>query len=160
MLLIGHIDYFIHHMNSDMFILRPPDRLPLQKGSIYSTLLNRLQTKYSALMRQYADDIVVRASQLTPVRTGRLRAGYQVAISGRYPMMMARIMNPVPYFNYIEYGRRVKGVKEVYRGRGYRGIGKEKTDGVRMLGRSIDENAQRLDELHQNFEHEFSEVIQ
>lgn len=145
-----------------MFItLKPTRNLPFE--DISRSDLDSIHSRYLGISRKYLKRVVTEARKLTPVRSGRLKGGYRIVHNGRFPFLEVRIVNPVPYFEAVERGRRVKQKKEVLRGKERAGIRQrpaERTEGVRMLGRSVGAHARQLKSVENSFQSEFLSLIQ
>lgn len=105
--------------------------------------MNRLEQKGQQQLKEYAERVVRDAQTLTPFRSGRLRAGYRTQVSGRFPNMQVQISNPIPYFEFVEYGWKIP-----------RAIAPKKTSiaGQYMLTKSLATHEPELDELTETFQ--------
>jgi len=118
--------------------------------------INQMNQRFTGILRSCLERIKKSAQQKTPVKTGRLREGFRIQTSGTYPTIKALVVNPIPYFSFIEYGKKASYKKNLERKKIQPNIPpgqQERTEGVRMLQRSIDEHRDEI----RNVENEFIE---
>jgi len=118
---------------------------------------DKLQERYSASVRSLLGSIQRLAQARTPKRTGRLRAGYSIHIGGSFPRLEGRIINPIPYFKFVEYGWKLRrGGRKV----GAAGVlGLRRVRGIRMFSSSMEEHKQDLDRLETDFANDFRDIL-
>lgn len=137
-------------------------RLSKSISDVEAAELSILHAKYQSSLRKCLENIETSAKEKTPVKTGRLKRGFKVFLSGKYPRLSASIRNPVPYFSFIEHGRKISYKKKLDKTKVQPNVPasqRNKVLGVKMLARSIDEHRSEIDLLERDFTREFLSII-
>lgn len=124
--------------------------------------MNKIHSAYIGTLRNCLEKIKYSAQEKTPVKTGRLKRGFRIITTGFYPRIIASVVNPVPYFSFIENGRKVALKRNIERKRVQPNIPtnqKDRINGVRMLQRSIEEHRSEINSIENDFTEEFLSLI-